>query len=145
MHQRLMNELVLSLARRALGVIAPCLRDEEHNDAFREFFEAFKEELLRYEEKRERMQTRLKGPAKFGGVSSAPCVFSQQVPSQRIIEDRVGNAEGHFPDGGMNGGQVGNQVAVGGAFKHADGADDGNALSQSSRPSCPLIDEKGDR
>ena len=66
MHQRLMNELVLNLARRALGVISACLRDDEHNDAFQEFCKVFKEELSRYEEKRDRMATRLGGQAATG-------------------------------------------------------------------------------
>ena len=66
MHQRLMNELVLSLARRALGVISACLRDDEHNDAFQEFCKAFKEELSRYEQKRKRMNTRLSPEATPG-------------------------------------------------------------------------------
>lgn len=61
MHQRLANELVLRLARRALSIIAPCLREEEHRDAFSEFHDAFKEELLRYEDERERMLARLRG------------------------------------------------------------------------------------
>lgn len=66
MHKRLMNELVLSLARRALGVISACLRDDEHNDAFQEFCKVFKEELRRYEEKRNRMATRLDAQAAPG-------------------------------------------------------------------------------
>jgi hypothetical protein len=61
MHQRLANEFLLRLARRALAIIAPCLREEEQRDAFAEFHTAFKEELLRYEEEKDRMQSRLKG------------------------------------------------------------------------------------
>jgi hypothetical protein len=61
MHQRLANEFLLRLSRRALAIIAPCLREEEQRDAFSEFHEAFKEELLRYEQDRERMQARLNG------------------------------------------------------------------------------------
>jgi hypothetical protein len=49
MHQRLANEFLLQLARRALAIIAPCLREEEQRDAFAEFHAAFEEELLRYE------------------------------------------------------------------------------------------------
>jgi hypothetical protein len=60
MHQRLANEFLLRLARRAPAIIAPCLREEEQRDAFSEFHAAFKQELLRYEEDRERMQARLK-------------------------------------------------------------------------------------
>jgi len=60
-HQRLLNELVLALAHRALSVIAPCLREEEHRDTFDQFWEAFKEEVLLYEHKSDRMNARLKG------------------------------------------------------------------------------------
>jgi hypothetical protein len=63
MHQRLANEFVIRLARRALAIIAPCLREEEWRDAFDEFHAAFREELLRYEEERERMAARLRGCA----------------------------------------------------------------------------------
>jgi hypothetical protein len=61
MHQRLANEFLFRLARRALAIIAPCLREEEQRDAFSEFHMAFKEELLRYEEEKDRMQSRLNG------------------------------------------------------------------------------------
>jgi hypothetical protein len=61
MHQRLANEFVIRLARRALSIIAPCLREEEWRDAFDEFHAAFREELLRYEEERDRMRARLRG------------------------------------------------------------------------------------
>jgi hypothetical protein len=60
MHQRLANEFLLRLARRALAIIAPCLREEEQRDAFEEFHMAFKEELLRYEEEKDRLQARLR-------------------------------------------------------------------------------------
>jgi hypothetical protein len=59
MNRRLANEFVIRLARRALSIITPCLREEEHRDAFSEFYGAFKEELVRYERSRERMQARL--------------------------------------------------------------------------------------
>jgi hypothetical protein len=61
MHQRLANEFLMQLARRALAIIAPCLRKEEQRDAFAEFHAAFKEELLRYENEREQLQARLAG------------------------------------------------------------------------------------
>jgi hypothetical protein len=60
-HQRLVNEFLLRLARRALQIIAPCLREEEYRDAFDEFFAAFKEELLWFEHESERIQARLAG------------------------------------------------------------------------------------
>ncbi len=61
MHQRLANEFLLRLGRRALAIIAPCLRDEEHHDALAVFHAAFQEELLRYERERERLHARLGG------------------------------------------------------------------------------------
>jgi hypothetical protein len=60
MHQRLANEFLLCLSRRALAIIAPCLPEEDKRGAFSEFHAAFKEELLRYEQDRERMQARLR-------------------------------------------------------------------------------------
>ena len=74
MHQRLANEFVIRLARRALAIIAPSLREEEWRDAFEEFHMAFKEELLQYEQERERMAARLRGcaaPAKPTSESNA--------------------------------------------------------------------------
>jgi hypothetical protein len=62
MNQRLKNELVLRLARRALSIIAPCLREEEQRDAFDEFHAAFREEVVWYEVQAERMNKRLGTP-----------------------------------------------------------------------------------
>lgn len=59
MHKRLENEFIFRLARRALAIIAPCLREEEQRDAFCEFHQAFAEELAWYEYERERMKMRL--------------------------------------------------------------------------------------
>jgi hypothetical protein len=61
MHQRLANEFLLRLARRALQVIAPCLREEEWNDAFQEFVAAFKTELDWFQCEAKRMEARLAG------------------------------------------------------------------------------------
>ena len=58
MHQRLANEFLLRLARRALQIIAPCLREEEHRDAFEEFTAAFKEEFNWFQMQCERMRKR---------------------------------------------------------------------------------------
>lgn len=59
---RALTELNHRLARRALGRVAHLLREEEHRDAFDEFYAAFRDELLRYEVQRERMRQRL-GPS----------------------------------------------------------------------------------
>lgn len=57
--ERLKNEAALAIARKALAVIRPCLRDEEAGEAFREFFDAAKEELARFAEAMERQRRRL--------------------------------------------------------------------------------------
>jgi hypothetical protein len=59
MNQRLKNELIIRLAKRALFIIAPCLREEERRDAFDEFCSAFGEELAWYETQADRMNKRL--------------------------------------------------------------------------------------
>lgn len=61
MHERLANEFVFRLARRAAAIVARCLRDDEKRVAFDRFHRAFREELCRYEEERELMENRLKG------------------------------------------------------------------------------------
>lgn len=43
------NELIVRLAKRAVAIIAPCLREEEQRDAFDEFCWAFDEEFTEYE------------------------------------------------------------------------------------------------
>lgn len=61
MHQRLAQEFLLRLSKRALWVISPALREEEFRDAFEGFHAAFKEELDWYEFEKERMAARLAG------------------------------------------------------------------------------------
>lgn len=56
---RLLTDLNHRLARQALTRVAHLLREEEHRDAFDEFYAAFRDELLRYEVQRERMRQRL--------------------------------------------------------------------------------------
>jgi hypothetical protein len=68
-HQRLLNELVLRLARRALG-IALNVREEECRERFSAFCKAFREEALLYEVQRERMEARLKAVAEPERVQS---------------------------------------------------------------------------
>lgn len=60
MHHRLLNECAHRLARFALSVVAPCLREEEHRDAFAEFYTGFRDTLVWYETARERMAVRLR-------------------------------------------------------------------------------------
>jgi hypothetical protein len=59
MNQRMLNECVSDLARRALAIIAPALMEAEHRDAYEEFARSFREALLWYEIQRERMLVRL--------------------------------------------------------------------------------------
>jgi hypothetical protein len=66
MRVRELNELTERLAGRALAIIAPCLREEEWRDAFQEFAAAFRDELIRHEVERERMQKRLGRPEPGG-------------------------------------------------------------------------------
>jgi hypothetical protein len=59
MHERLANEFLLRLARRATWIISPALREEEQRDAFEEFHAAFREELCWYEIERKKMRAHL--------------------------------------------------------------------------------------
>jgi hypothetical protein len=61
MHQRLANEFLFRLARRATRIASPALREEDLRDAYQEFHAAFKEELGWYEYERARMHARLAG------------------------------------------------------------------------------------
>jgi len=61
MHQRLFNECTHRLARTALSIVAPCLREEEQREAFSEFAKAFRDDLVWYEAERERIARRLRG------------------------------------------------------------------------------------
>jgi hypothetical protein len=60
-HQRLLNEYIEILARAALGIIHPCLREEQWPHAYREFAARFRKILREYETARERLLERL-GP-----------------------------------------------------------------------------------
>jgi hypothetical protein len=60
-NQRLENEFLLRLSKRAVWVVSPALREEEMRDAFESFHAAFKEELGWYEFEKERMAARLAG------------------------------------------------------------------------------------
>jgi hypothetical protein len=94
MHIRLANEFLLRLARRALGIIAPCLREEEQRDAFAEFHSAFKEELLRYEYKRDRMQARLNGAAGRRRASDRNQAAESEQDQPQVDPSREGTGDG---------------------------------------------------
>jgi hypothetical protein len=78
-HQRLANEFLLSLSRRALRIIAPYLRGEEQRDAFTEFHAAFKEELLRYEYERLANELVLRLSRRALQII-APCLCGDDLP-----------------------------------------------------------------
>jgi hypothetical protein len=59
-HERLLNELTWRLASRALGIIGARLGEEEHRETFAKFYETFKKEVVLYEQKKERMDSRLR-------------------------------------------------------------------------------------
>jgi dsDNA-binding SOS-regulon protein len=61
--QSLITDHAMALAQAILDIVAPCLREEEHREAFGMFFDAAKEVLLRYEEKAQRMYRRVKPSA----------------------------------------------------------------------------------
>jgi len=63
MHRRFPNEVACRLALRALAIISPCLREEEQGDAFEEFYYAFEEEILIYEQERQLKEATPRGCA----------------------------------------------------------------------------------
>jgi hypothetical protein len=60
MNQRLINEHTFKLSWELVGIIEPCLRQEERRDAFEEFYRVVKAGILAYEAEAERMLQRLK-------------------------------------------------------------------------------------
>jgi hypothetical protein len=59
MRPRELSDLTLALARAAVAICAPCLREEERADAYHEFAAAFRDVLVRHEVARERERKRL--------------------------------------------------------------------------------------
>lgn len=66
MHQRLRNELVFRLARRALSILGCRLPQQLERGTFDECYRAFQEELGRYEAELEQMNSRLQGSSGEG-------------------------------------------------------------------------------
>jgi hypothetical protein len=58
--QSLMHDYAMKLAAAALGVVAPCLREEEQRDAFNYLYDACIEVLKEYEERASRMERRVR-------------------------------------------------------------------------------------
>lgn len=48
-YHRLQHDAAFACARALLAIVAPCLRPEEHRDAFEEFYTALRAMLERYE------------------------------------------------------------------------------------------------
>jgi hypothetical protein len=58
-NQRLINQAAFLVAKELLGIIAGCIRPDEHRDVVEEFFRQCKSGLESYETQRNRMQKRL--------------------------------------------------------------------------------------
>jgi hypothetical protein len=72
MHQRLLNECSERLARRALAIVAACLRETEHQSTFCRFASVFREVLIDYEMEYERMARRFLPTARHPAVGETP-------------------------------------------------------------------------
>jgi hypothetical protein len=59
-HERLEHDAAYMMARHLIEVIAPCLREEEKIDAFREFYHVCRAGIEAYEIQVNRMRQRLK-------------------------------------------------------------------------------------
>jgi hypothetical protein len=60
-NERLVNETCLAIAKDMLSLVAHLIREEEHRDAFSEFYRIAKQQLLRYEVEQDRLLQRLYG------------------------------------------------------------------------------------
>jgi hypothetical protein len=54
----LVTDAAMELSREILGIIAPCLRQEDQREAFAEIYEACKAALIRYEQQSDRAHKR---------------------------------------------------------------------------------------
>ena len=61
-NQRLLNETCFAIARDMLSLVSHLIREEEHRDAFSEFYQVVKQRLLRYQVEQDRLLQRLYGP-----------------------------------------------------------------------------------
>ena len=60
MNHRVIHDSAFQMARELLGTVKDCLREEEHRDAFEEFYTICKNGLESYEVQADRMEKRLK-------------------------------------------------------------------------------------
>jgi hypothetical protein len=65
-NQRLRKETCLAIAKDMLSLVAHLLREEEHRDAFSEFYEAARKRLLLFELEQDRLHRRLYGDRRNG-------------------------------------------------------------------------------
>jgi hypothetical protein len=65
-NDRLIHDAAFALSRGILSVFAPCLREEEQREAFREVYERVKAGIERFEIESDRMAQRLRP----GGISA---------------------------------------------------------------------------
>jgi hypothetical protein len=60
MNHRLIHDAAFQMAEGILRTVKDCLYEQEHRDAFQEFYEICKRALEEYETQANRMQQRLK-------------------------------------------------------------------------------------
>ena len=60
MNHRLIHDWAFQMAREILGTVKDCLREEEHRDAFQEFYMICQRGLESYETQADRMEKRLR-------------------------------------------------------------------------------------
>lgn len=60
----LQHDTAFAAARELLGIVAPCLREEERRDAFDEFYRVCKAALEQYEMRMQREAARLCKPSR---------------------------------------------------------------------------------
>jgi hypothetical protein len=64
MNARLIHDRAHAAAVTLVSIVAPCLRPEEHGDAYQEFYRTVKEALELYAVQSERLGQRLQPPAR---------------------------------------------------------------------------------
>jgi hypothetical protein len=60
-NQRLLHDTCFAIAKDMLSLVAHLIRENEHRDAFREFYEVARQRLLCYDAQQERLRRRLYG------------------------------------------------------------------------------------
>jgi hypothetical protein len=60
-NQRLLHDTCFAIAKDMLSLVAHLIRENEHRDAFKEFYEVARQRLLSYDAQQERLKRRLYG------------------------------------------------------------------------------------